>query len=114
MFFDHAARIYHNGSAAPIIEDTLINDNTGPGVQGSRAELALSSNTSQSLWTFDFSSNLIWPIHHVRAVTASGVGTGFVSYNTSFTGKVLTVATSVPVTAVCASVDSSAFTSSFT
>jgi hypothetical protein len=33
VFFDHAARIYHNGSATPIVEDTLINDNTGPGVQ---------------------------------------------------------------------------------
>ena len=110
--FDHAARIYHVGSATPKVTNTLIMDNMGPGIQASRASLSVKSATPQKSWTFNFTSSLLFPIDHVRVVTASG-GMDCAVATTTFAWKQLTVETAGPVTSVFAEVDSSAFTSGY-
>ena len=110
------ARVHHvspTGSATPTIVDTVIMGNMGGQLQkGSRAGLSLKSATPRKIWTFDFEEKLLFPINHVRMVTASG-GSDFASYKTSFEAFQLTVETSTPVTSVFVEVDASAFDSHY-
>ena len=88
------------------------------------------SHSGRRQWTFDFSKRLLFPIHHIRAVTAAGgslfaspaaatalatdaVGASLGVLATEVSGFVLTVVTSAAAESVFAEVDSSEFTEDF-
>ena len=63
--------------------------------------------------TRDFSSRLLFPIDHVRAVTLAG-GAECGGYKASFSGYTLSVETSNPVTSVFVEVDASSYSPGYT
>lgn len=103
-------------------------ENTGPSIKASRSSLLLTNFTTDGAgrrqWSFDFSKSLIFPIHHVRTVTAAGGSTESAAADTNdatnlevlateVSGFILTVVTSTAAESVFAEVDSSAFTENF-
>ena len=99
-----------------------VQENTGPSITASRSSLLLTNFTTNVAgrrhWTFDFSANLLFPIHHIRTVTAAGVSADAQESSlevlaTEVSGFVLTVVTSVAAESVFAEVDSSMFSENF-
>ena len=107
---------------------TRIQENTGPSITASRSSLLLTNFTTNAAgarhWSFDFSKSLLFPIHHIRTVTAAGGSTvafpgtdaqesSLEVLATEVSGFILTVVTSIAAESVFAEVDSSAFSENF-